>query len=111
MSTMENIRLIARTPFPFLSIETVLFRFKSWWAFFYLYSNIEKTFSYQTVETLIRRSVLLCLIWIGTVRTCLTERTLGLYGLTHRRSGHAKDLLYSLGKSQTRLRLCCMPTS
>ena len=48
---------------------------------FHLYSNFHRKFCKQTVETLIRRHVLRCLIWVCTVCICPTKRMLGLYGL------------------------------
>ena len=46
-------------------------------------SNFNRTFSKKTVETLIRRRVLQCLVWVCTVCLCSTKRTLGLYGLKY----------------------------
>ena len=48
---------------------------------FQFYSKFERKSYKQTVETLIRRSVLLRMIWVCTICTCPTKRTLGLYGL------------------------------
>ena len=45
----------------------------------HFYSNSNRRFSEQTVETLIRRRVLRCLIWVCAVCLCPTKRTLGLY--------------------------------
>ena len=44
---------------------------------FHLYSNFDKTFCKQTMETLIRRRVMRCLIWACTNGPCPTKRTLG----------------------------------
>ena len=52
-----------------------------WW-YFHLYSNFNRTFYKQTVETLIRRHVLWRLIWVSTVCICPTKRTLGLNRIT-----------------------------
>ena len=48
--------------------------------YFHIYSNFNRTFCKQTVETLIRRRVLRRLIWVCTVCLCPTQWTLGLYG-------------------------------
>ena len=61
-------------PFPVQGLLGGNFRF---------YSKFERQFCRQTVETLIRRSVLLRLIWVCTICTCPTKRTLGLYGFEH----------------------------
>ena len=61
-------------------------RFKGCWAVFFMFIQffIEHSISKQwRLETLIgRHSLLWRLIWICTVYLCLTERMLGLYGLT-----------------------------
>ena len=44
-------------------------------------TNSNRTFCKQTVETLIRCSILLSLFWVCAVCLCPTKRTLGLYGL------------------------------
>ena len=46
---------------------------------FHFYSNFNRTFFKQTVETLIRHRVLIC---VCTVSLCPTKRSLGLYGLS-----------------------------
>ena len=46
---------------------------------FHLYSNFKRNFCKQTVENLIRRTFLRCLILFCTVCRCPTKRTLGLY--------------------------------
>ena len=48
----------------------------------YFYSNFKINFWKQTVEYLIRRRVLLCLIWFCSVCWCPTKGSLGLCGLT-----------------------------
>ena len=48
---------------------------------FHFYSNFNRTFCNQTVETLIRRRILRRLVWVCTVCICPTKRTLGLCGL------------------------------
>ena len=48
--------------------------------YFSFYSNFNRTFCKQTVETLIRRRVLWRLVWICIVCLCPTKRTLGFYG-------------------------------
>ena len=53
--------------------------------FLHFSSNFNRTFYKQIVETLVRRRVLWRLIWICTVCLCPTKRTLGLYGLSHKR--------------------------
>ena len=50
---------------------------------FHFYSNFKSIFCKQTVKTLIRRSILLCLISLCTVCLCPTKRTQGLYGLSY----------------------------
>ena len=50
--------------------------------FFNFYSNANRTFWEQTVETLIVRRALRRLIWVCAVCLCPTKRTLGLYGLS-----------------------------
>ena len=47
---------------------------------FHFYSNFDRTFCKQTLETLIRRRVLRCLVWACTICLRPTKRTLGLYG-------------------------------
>ena len=49
--------------------------------YFSFFSNFNRTFCKQTVETLIRRHIMRRLIWVCTVFLCPTKRTLGLYGL------------------------------
>ena len=49
----------------------------------HLYSNFNRTFSKQTLETLIRRHVLWRLVWICTICLRLTKMMLGLYGLNY----------------------------
>ena len=49
---------------------------------FPLYSNSNRIFYEQTVETLIRRRILRRLIWVCAVCLCPTKRTLDVYGLT-----------------------------
>ena len=55
---------------------------------FHVYSNFKINYCEQTVENLIRRRVLRCLIWFCTVCLCPTERTLGLiiYWLSNERN-------------------------
>ena len=48
---------------------------------FHFYSNFDRTFCEQTVETLIRRRGLRRLIWVYNVCLCPTKRTLCLYEL------------------------------
>ena len=43
--------------------------------------NFNRAYCKQTVGTLIRRCILLHLIWVCTVCLCPTKRMLGLYGL------------------------------
>ena len=50
------------------------------WYFSFVSSNFNRTFQKQTVETLIRYSKTLHLVWVCTVWLCPTKRTLGLYG-------------------------------
>ena len=45
---------------------------------FHFYSDFNRAFSNQTVDTLIRRRVLRRLIWVCTVCLCPTKKTLGL---------------------------------
>ena len=59
--------------FPFLGLLDGLFHF---------YSNFKRNLYLQTVENLIRRSVLLRLIWFCTVCRCPREGRYDLYGLT-----------------------------
>ena len=63
-------------PFPLLSIGPVHFH---WVVFFHFYSNFNRTFCKQTVETLIRCSILRYLIWVCIVCICPSKRKLGLY--------------------------------
>ena len=56
---------------------------------FHFYSNSNIRFCEQTVETLIRRRIMRCLIWVCAVCLCPTKRTLGLYGL---RGNFTKEL-------------------
>ena len=49
--------------------------------YFSLYSNFNRTFCKQKVESLIRRRVLRRLLWFCTACWCPTKRTLGLNGL------------------------------
>ena len=49
----------------------------------HLYSNFNRTFSKQTVETLIRRHVLWRLVWVCTICLRPTKMMLGLYGLNY----------------------------
>ena len=51
---------------------------------FHCYSNLDRTIYKQTVETLIRRRVLRCLIWICTVCLFTTKRTLGIIWVTRK---------------------------
>ena len=44
-------------------------------------SNSNRTFSEQTLETLIRRRIQRCLVLVCVVCLCRTKRTLSLYGL------------------------------
>ena len=46
--------------------------------FFHIYSNFNRTFCKQTVETLIRRRILGRLIWVCTICLCPTKRIYGL---------------------------------
>ena len=46
------------------------------WYFFHFYSNFNRTFCKQTVETLIRCHILRHLIWVSTVCQCPSKRTL-----------------------------------
>ena len=56
--------------------------FKGCWIVFFIFIQMLKESSVsKTVKTLIRRSILLCLVWVCTVCTSLTKRTLGLNGL------------------------------
>ena len=48
--------------------------------YFSFYSNFNRTFYIQTMETLIRRRVLWRLVWICIVCLRPTKRTLGFYG-------------------------------
>ena len=50
------------------------------WYFSFLFKCNRKVCK-QTVETLIRRRILWCLIWVCTVCLCPTKRTLDIYGL------------------------------
>ena len=54
-------------PFPFLRLLHGIFHFNS---------NFKRNFCKQTVENLVRRSVLLHLIWFCTVCLCPIKRTL-----------------------------------
>ena len=58
----------------------VKFRAVGW--YFSFYSNFNRTFCLQKVNTLIRRRVLRRLIWVCTVCLCSIKWTPGLYGLT-----------------------------
>ena len=61
--------------FPQLSIGTVLFCFKGCWVvFFHFYSNFNRTFCKQTVETPIRRHIVQHQIWVCAVCLCPTKR-------------------------------------
>ena len=48
---------------------------------FHFYSNFNRTFCKQIVETLIRPHILWCLIWVFTICLCPKKKMLGLYGL------------------------------
>ena len=48
------------------------FRVVGW--YFHFYSNFKRNFCKQTVENLIRRHVLRCLIWFCTVCRCPTKK-------------------------------------
>ena len=45
---------------------------------FHFSSNCDRTFCKQTVETLIRRRIVRRLVWVSTICTCPTKRTLDL---------------------------------
>ena len=60
------------SPFPILGLLGGIF---------YFYSNFKRNFCKQTVENLIRRRILRCLIWFCTQFTNVPQKTLGLYGL------------------------------
>ena len=68
--------------------------------FFYFYSYFNRTYCKQTVESLIRRRVLWCLIWVWTVCLCPTKSRLDLYGLRHtskyQRLRHSKACFTSI---------------
>ena len=60
---------------------------------FYFCSNCYRTICKRTVETLIRRCIL---VWICSVSLCPTERTLGLYGLKYAVKTNAGPLVEPL---------------
>ena len=62
------------SPFPFQGLLGCILSF---------YQNSNRTFSKQTVETLIRSRVLRHLIRVCTVCLCPTKKALGLNGLKH----------------------------
>ena len=65
--------IISRTcPFPILGVLDGIVHFCP---------NFNVTFCKQTVETLIRRRILGCLIWVCTVCLCPIKRALGFNGL------------------------------
>ena len=67
--------------FPSLSIGPVHFQFKGCRIVVFLfYSNFNRTFCTQTVETQIRRRVLRRLIWVCAFCIFPTKRTLGFWG-------------------------------
>ena len=73
LSRMGFPTTISRTsPFPVLGVSGGIFHF---------YSNFNRIFCKQKLETLIRQYFLRRLIWVCTVCPCPTKRTLGLYGL------------------------------
>ena len=68
---MESPIIINRpTPFHILGLLSGIF-----------HSNCNKTLCKQTLETWIRRCILLCRLWVCTVFICPIKRTLCLYGL------------------------------
>ena len=66
--------------------------------FFFLFSNFNRTFQEQTVETLIRCRRMLHLVWVCTVWLCPTKRTLGLHGLM---SNSTQRVFYKQLKKKT----------
>ena len=83
----ESIYYLAEWNFPLISIGPVHFHLKGC-RVVYFYSNFNRTFCKQTVETLIRCRILQHLIWVFTVCLCPTKRMLGLYGLNLRNTIH-----------------------
>ena len=63
-----------------------LFRLKGCWEVVFFFSNCDRTFCKQTVETLIRCRIVGGLVWVSTVCMCRTKRTLGLKWLMFERS-------------------------
>ena len=73
---------------------------------FHSYSNCDRTFCKQTVETLIRRHIVRFLVWVSTVCTCPTKRTLGLNWLMFKCSSAS---IFCEGELQRFSRTCaCM---
>ena len=62
---------------------------------FHFYSNFQRKFCKQTVENLIRRCIVLRLIWFCTVCRCPTKRMLGLHGLMKMFQVSTRDLWMS----------------
>ena len=62
-------------------LDEFIYNFRVVSGIFHFYSNFNRTFCKQTVETLIRRHVMWRLTWVCTVCLCPTKRKLGLYGL------------------------------
>ena len=78
----ERLTLDAEWNFPLLSIGPNHFRFNGCWVLVFIFIQIfDKAFSKQTVNTLIRRRVLRCLIWVSIIYISPIKRTLGLNGL------------------------------
>ena len=68
--------------FPILINWIRSFPFKGLLCFiFYFYSNLNRTFSKQMVETLIRHHMLQRLVWVCIICLCATKRRPGLYRL------------------------------
>ena len=73
LKCMVFLNLIKWTgPFPFYVLLYAIFHF---------YSNFNRKFCKQTMETLISCCILQRLIWVYTVCLCPTKKMLGLYGL------------------------------
>ena len=78
----ELLTHLSRMRFPTIINWTSLFPFERLLVgIVHFYSNSNRIFCKHTVETLIRRRILWCLIWVYTVCLYPTKRTLGLYGL------------------------------
>ena len=68
---------------------------------FSFYSNFNRTFCKQTVETLVRRRILWRLVWICIVCLRPTKRTLGFYGSKESCANSSESTLVKLPPCRT----------